>query len=190
MIGLAPLAAQAQTLRSVTIKIEVDGKPLLTTITGDNGTQPPEVVWRYLARYPLVPVRGASVEADPNNPLRLTLKGKVVVDVPYGGKAEVPELRLQRKAAKEGWRIDEQDVEAMAKSIGLPAAPTPAPASTPSTPKDEMKIGSQPTPAPPPAAAPTFGGSIWTWLGGGFVVLVLIAAVYRAMPREHRFDRQ
>jgi hypothetical protein len=182
---LAPVAARGQELRSVTIRIELDGKSLLTAITGDNGQQPPEVVWRYLTKYPFLPVKGVKVEPDADNPLRLTLKGKVVVDVPYGGKAQVAELHLQRKTAKDGWRVVEHDVEVMATTIGLPPAPAPPPvAPTPSTPKEEMKPGASPAPTAPMATPTSFGGSIWVWLLGALIVIVLIAAVYKAMPRE------
>lgn len=188
---LSPLAAPSQTLRAVRIGIDVNGKPMLTAITGDNGTQPPEVVWRYLTKYPLIPVAGATVEPDADNPLLLTLKGKVTVEVTHGGKTEVDVLHLRRKTEKEGWRVDEKEIEVMATRMGLPNLPAPPPeAPTPSTPKDEMKPGAAPPPTPPPSTPSGFGGSIWVWLLGALVVLVLIAAIYRAMPREHRFDRE
>lgn len=190
LVVLAPLTVSGQTLRSITIRVELDGKPVLTSITGDNGTPPPEVVWRYLKTYPFIPVRAANIKADPDNPLRLTLKGKITVDVPYGGKAEVGELKLQRKTEKEGWRIDESDVEKMAISIGLPPPPAEPAPPPPGNPISEMKPGASPPPTPPKSDAPIFGGSIWVWLLGGLVVLVLIAAIYRAMPREHRFDQR
>src|SRR5205807_25169 len=76
-------------------------------------------VWRYLRFSQLGPVRGATVTPDPDDPLRATLRGEITVDVHYGGKATVKELHLVRQTPTAGWTVAPDDVERMARDIGL-----------------------------------------------------------------------
>jgi hypothetical protein len=83
---LALLPAPAQAARVGTIKIHVDGKLWLSGGTFDDGSPPPAAVWRCLTSGELRLVEGAAIAADPADPLRATLRGRIVIDVRYGGK--------------------------------------------------------------------------------------------------------
>ncbi len=119
MAALALLPSVAYAGRVGEITIEVDGKQHLSKHTYDNGSPPAAAVWRYLSSTELEPVAGATIPVDPVDPLRATLRGKIVIEVRYGGKAEVAELRLVRRSPEAGWVVDSDDVERMAASIGL-----------------------------------------------------------------------
>ncbi len=119
-------------------------------LTGDNGEPGPAIVWRYLTTRPLKPAVGVTIVADPADPLKATIKGKILVEVRYGGKAEVNELHLDRPAANVEWTVAFDDVEAMAKSIGLGDLPPPVP----------------PLPPSPPPAQPQSAAPVWLWPAG------------------------
>ena len=97
-------------LRFVSFEVLIDGKAVLETSKGDEG-EDADTVWRYLKDLKLRPVKGYRLEADGDDPLKATLKGKVVIDAQYGGRAEVKELKLVREKNSEPWRIAPAEVE-------------------------------------------------------------------------------
>lgn len=88
--------------------------------SGDNGNPGADQVWQYLKQAKLQPIGGFVVEPDRENPLRATLKGDVVIDVGYGGRAEVSELTLTRAQADAPWQIDAAEVERTLKTRHKP----------------------------------------------------------------------
>ena len=169
---LIPIAlpAAADAARLVQIKIELDGKPLLEGGTADSGYPPPASVWRYLTSTALDPAKeGAAIPANPADPLKATLTGKIHIDVQYGGKADVAELHLVRRAANVGWSVAEEDVERIAQSIGLGTIPEVVP---PLAEKVHTVIADA-TVAP-----------VWLWLAGGLALLVMVAVIAILMRRK------
>src|SRR5580704_3103325 len=81
--------------RLVRFDVSIDGKRVLETSRGDNGRQNADTMWLYLKDLSLRPLRGYKVEPDSMDPLRATLKGKVIIES-YGGRAEVSQLKLVR----------------------------------------------------------------------------------------------
>src|SRR5579872_6823463 len=65
----------------------IDGKAVLEGGVGDDG-QDADTVWRYLKTSSLRPIRGYRVEPDPEDPLRATLRGKVIIRAESGGQTE------------------------------------------------------------------------------------------------------
>lgn len=112
------------------IKISIDDQKVLSASTFDNGTPPPAAVWRYLSSTELKPADGITIPVDESDPLKATLRGKISIDVRYGGSAEVSELRLVRGSLESGWLVAPEDVESIADSIGLRDIPVvlPSPA--------------------------------------------------------------
>jgi len=106
-------------VRLVRFEIAIDGKVVLATSTGDHG-EVADTVWRYLKRLELGPVKGYKVETDSDDPLRATLKGKVVIETFEGGRAEVAELKLVRERDSARWKIDPAEVERTFKSRTMP----------------------------------------------------------------------
>jgi hypothetical protein len=168
--ALAPASALAD--RVVSIVIEVDGKPYLGGAAGDSGHPSNAAVWRYLAVRELEPREGVTITPDPADPLKATLRGKIVVDVRYGGKAEVEELRLVRRSPDAGWTVAEDDVERMAKDIGLGDVPPPV----------------APQAMPPPRAA-AFVNMPMFWIVAGGLVVVLLAAIGAVLLWVHGSSR-
>jgi hypothetical protein len=165
-VSVFPIGAEAA--RLVWIKIDLDGKPLFESGTADSGYPPPAAVWRYLTSAPLAPAQGIIVTAEPANPLQATLSGKIHIDVQYGGKADVSELHLVRRAANVAWTVAEEDVERIAQSIGLGTVPVVVP---PLAEKVHTVIADV-------SVAP-----VWLWVGGGLVLLVMLAAIVILMRR-------
>jgi len=97
-------------LRFVKFEVSIDGKVVLETSTGDEG-EDADTVWRYLKKLELRPVKGYKLEADGGEPLKATLKGKVVIDAPYGGRAEVQELKLVREKDGAPWKVAPAEIE-------------------------------------------------------------------------------
>ena len=150
-----------------TIEIRVDGKVLLRGSTHDNGAPPPSVVWRYLSRPTgldeLRPEPGVEIVPDAGDPLRATLKGKIVVEVQFAGKAEVSELRLVRKSPSAGWSVAEEDVARMANGMNLSTVPG----------LPEV-VG---RPAASAERAEDAGEVSWPWVIAGAVGVVLAAGI-------------
>ncbi len=97
-------------VRFVKFDVSIGGTVVLETSTGDTG-EDADTVWRYLERLALRPVKGYSVKADNDDPLKATLTGKVVIDAPYGGRAEVQELKLVREKKGAPWKVAPAEVE-------------------------------------------------------------------------------
>src|SRR5438876_2710156 len=127
LLLLIHLTGYAEAARIITITIDVDGKPFLEGGSGDNGSPPPAAVWRYLTSSLLSPAQGVAVAPDPADPLKATLVGKIHIEVRYGGKADVEELQLVRAGTNVGWTVAEDDVERIAKDIGLGIMPVVTP---------------------------------------------------------------
>ena len=161
-VVLAP-AAPALAMRVVGISVQVDGQPLLTGQHGDQGGAPPAVVWRYLRVSQLGPVQGASIAPDPDNPLRATLRGDITVEVRYGGKATVKELHLVRQTPTAGWTVAQDDVERMARDVGLGTIPVLHP-----------DHGDGPSAQEPPPRDFTL---VWVLAAGLFVLVIAGVAV-------------
>jgi hypothetical protein len=90
--------------------VSIDGKVVLETSTGDEG-EDADTVWRYLKHLELRPVKGYKVKPDGGEPLKATLKGKVVIDALYGGRAEVQDLKLVREKDGAPWKVAPAEIE-------------------------------------------------------------------------------
>jgi hypothetical protein len=107
-------------------EVWVDGKPALKTFGGRRGDTA-DRLWLCLKKVGFEQVTAGvrrlppyRVEADSNDPLRATLKGKIVVTVEEGGRAEVSELSLIREDDNARWMIAPEDVERTLKSRHKP----------------------------------------------------------------------
>ncbi len=111
-IGIV-LASTGRTFaaRLVPIALSVNGKVAMKASWGDNGHPGPDHVWEYLKNAKFECVKNFAVEPDPQDPLRAKLTGKVVLDVAYGGRADVSELRLVRPAADAAWQVAPEEIE-------------------------------------------------------------------------------
>jgi hypothetical protein len=96
--------------RLVRISISVDGKVVMTSGWGDDGHPGADAVWRYLRQAKFTPPRNSQIEPDPSDASTATLKGRVVLDVAYGGRADVSELKLVR-AADGSWQVAPEEIE-------------------------------------------------------------------------------
>jgi hypothetical protein len=171
---MIPRAAFAA--RIIGISILVDGKPYLAGRAWDSGSPPKAAVWRYLTSTELRP-KGVEVPPDPADPLKATLRGKITVNVRYGGKAEVPELHLIRRAAETAWTVDPDDVERIAEDIGLKEIPVVT-----VNPLPEL-TGSDQT-------APTVSDSFpWFWAVGSGVAVVLVVGIGGLVARGRTANR-
>jgi hypothetical protein len=118
-IFLLPTPAQA--MRIIGITISLDSKPYMSGTSADNGSRKPHHVWRDLSAASLKPGNGVSVKPDQEGGAVATLRGHIHIAVRYGAEADVTELRLVRaKRDPSAWSVDSDDVERIAKSIGLP----------------------------------------------------------------------
>ncbi len=106
--------------RYVPIAVSIGGKVVIKSGRWDNGRVGADTVWRHLNELKLQPISGFSVEADREDSLRATLKGDVVVDVRYGGRAEVTELKLIRANEDAPWQIAPAEVERTLRSRHKP----------------------------------------------------------------------
>jgi hypothetical protein len=118
-VALAP-SGRCFAARYVPMTLSINGKAVLKAGSGDNGSPGPDVVWRYLKNAKFQPTNGFSVEPDRDDPLRATLAGNVVVDVSYGGRADVSELKLVRATKEEPWQIAPEEIERTFKSRHKP----------------------------------------------------------------------
>jgi hypothetical protein len=116
--------------------VSIDGKRVLLNETrwaigkgadtmwaiGENA----DTVWRNLKQVELRPFQFYKVEADTGDPLRATLKGKVIIQADVGGytgageRAEMSELKLVREKANARWKIDSAEIERTFKSRKKP----------------------------------------------------------------------
>src|SRR5688572_23628022 len=108
-------APPALAARVVQFEILVDGQVVLDAQRGDEGGASADTVWAYLRGLEFRPAKGAAVAADPGDPLRATLKGKVRIFARYGGDAEVDTLTLVRDKEGGAWKVDPKEVERTAK---------------------------------------------------------------------------
>ena len=97
--------------RLIGFTVSIDGKVVLEANWGDDGDMQGDFVWRQLKEAALWPFKGYKVEADGDDPLRATLKGKVIVQSIYSGRAEVSELKLVREKDNARWKIAPAEVE-------------------------------------------------------------------------------
>jgi hypothetical protein len=111
---------QALAARYVPISISINGKVVMKTGSGDNGNPGPDVVWRYLNKVRLEPSNGFSLEPDRDDPLHATLTGNVVLDVSYGGRADLSQLKLVRAAEDGPWQVAPAEIERTFKSRHKP----------------------------------------------------------------------
>jgi hypothetical protein len=114
------VAQPAFAMRLVRFEILLDGKLVLQAFGGDNGNSDADTLWRKLKGNKLEPVREFTVAADANDPLRGTLKGKIVVQEMYGGRAEVDELQLVRDKPDAQWTIAPAEIDRTLKSRHKP----------------------------------------------------------------------
>lgn len=106
-------------VRLVRFEIIVDRNVVLDTSTGDHA-EDADTVWGYLKDLKLRPVKAHRVDPDRGDPLRATLKGKVIIQVDAGGRAEVSELKLVREKEDAPWKIAPAEVERTFKSRHKP----------------------------------------------------------------------
>src|SRR5205085_12448241 len=95
VVALLLFGQSAFAARLVRFSISLDGKVVLSASAGDSGRQDADGVWQYLERLDLHPVNGYAVEPNAENPLQATLKGKVIVQSVYGGRAVIAHLQLR-----------------------------------------------------------------------------------------------
>jgi hypothetical protein len=91
--------------------VSLNGKAVLKAGWGDDGLPDADTVWRYLKQAKFQPVGGFRLETDRDGALEATLKGGVVVDVAYAGRAEVSELQLVRAKENAPWQVAPAEVE-------------------------------------------------------------------------------
>jgi hypothetical protein len=103
--------------RLVRFQVSVDGKVVMQMSTGDNGSPDADAVWRELTRLELKEVNGFEVQPNRDNELRATLKGNVVVECVYAGRADLRELQLVKESEFAPWKIDPADVERTFKTV-------------------------------------------------------------------------
>lgn len=109
--GILPCCSQpAFALRFVKFEVSINGRVVLEASTGDEGKDA-DTVWRYLKQLELRPVKGYKLEPDGGEPWKATLKGKVVINAPYGGRAEIQELKLVREKDGAPWKVAPAEVE-------------------------------------------------------------------------------
>jgi hypothetical protein len=75
---------------------------------------------RYVTRTTNRPVKEYKVEPERDSPLQATLKGKAIIHSPYGGRAEVSELKLVRELEDGAWKIAPDEVERTCKNRNKP----------------------------------------------------------------------
>jgi hypothetical protein len=106
--------------RYVPITVLVNGRAVLKGGTSDNGDADPDVVWGYLKNAKLQANGKYRVEPDPHDRLQVTLKGKIVLDVAYAGRAEVSELKLVRVDEFQTWKVAPDEIERTLKTRHKP----------------------------------------------------------------------
>lgn len=108
--------------RLVRMSVSIDGKVVMNASWGDSGNAGPDIVWDYLTNAKFQPTNGFSVEPDRENPLRATLTGNVVLNVSYGGRADLSELKLVRTAENGPWQIPQEEIDRTYKTRHKPFA--------------------------------------------------------------------
>ncbi len=96
--------------RYVPITIWVNGHAVLKGGTNANADADPDALWQYLKNVKLEPIADYRVEPDPQDRLRATLAGKIVLEVSYAGRAEVSELQLIRDEFAT-WKVAPDEIE-------------------------------------------------------------------------------
>lgn len=120
-VGALLLCSQpAFAVRLVRFNVWIDGKVALETFTDDTGEVDADTLWRNLKRLKLGTVKEYKVEADSDDPLRATLKGKVIIESVYSGRAEVSELKLVREKDDAAWKIAPAEIERTFKNRKKP----------------------------------------------------------------------
>jgi hypothetical protein len=112
--------SQAFAARLVPMSLSINGKVVMKASWGDNGSPGPDVVWRYLKNAKLQPMNGFTLEPDRDDPLHATLTGNVVLEVSYGGRADLSQLKLVRAAEDGPWQIAPAEIERTFKSRHKP----------------------------------------------------------------------
>lgn len=154
------------------INVTVDDKTFL------RGRYPGDVTSAWLPGIPLRTEEGVTIAADPADPLKASLHGRIVV---ASGQyhTEVKELRLYRTTQVDSWRIQTEDADRIGNEFrkALMAAqeeeakrprPTPPPTTTPATTADS-----------PPTVT-----NYWPWIAGGGIALVAVLALVVIVMRK------
>ena len=116
-VGVFLVASQfAVAARYVNYEVSMDGKVVMKTSTWDNGHPDADSVWRGLDGLLFKEVKGFEAQPDADDALRATLKGNVVIQTAYGGRAEVTQLQLVKESEFAPWKIDPAEVERTLKS--------------------------------------------------------------------------
>jgi hypothetical protein len=97
--------------RYVPITISVNGHAVLKGGMSDNGEADADEIWRHLQNAKLEPIGEYRVDRDPRDPLRASLRGKVVLEVAYAGRAELSELKLIRASEFATWKVAPDEIE-------------------------------------------------------------------------------
>ena len=117
-------ANEASAARFIAASISVDGKVILEGSHADRGTVDADGVWDYLKVVKFKPTKEFTNMMVGANASKLELKGSesvgregtIVVDIRYGGRAHVRELKIVRVAKdKRGheWKLDAKQVDEM-----------------------------------------------------------------------------
>jgi hypothetical protein len=105
-------------------RISIAGQPTLwtkqTTRRGQKADTP-DNVWVALKRQTIY---GKQINPNPDNPLRATLRGGVLIKLSYGGEpwgeAEVSQLKLSREKPNTLWKVDPEEFERLLENRTKP----------------------------------------------------------------------
>ena len=115
-VGVFLVASQfAVAVRYVNYEVSMDGKVVMKTSTWDNGHPDADSVWRVWMVY--CSKKSKALRRSQMQMTRYaTLKGNVVIQTAYGGRAEVTQLQLVKESEFAPWKIDPAEVERTLKS--------------------------------------------------------------------------
>jgi hypothetical protein len=118
--------------RLVRATVQLDGQTVLHSTYQDDdfwGAPPgAATVWRYLGKEPMWVENGVQFTADAAEPLRVKLKGDLVIRLQHRdliGEAKASELTLIRAdASSDKWFLPVDEVERIALANGIPNVPS------------------------------------------------------------------
>jgi hypothetical protein len=122
---LACFARPVSAARLLDVYIELDGNVVAHTFYDDGGRAKAARVWRYLKDPPImVDDDATAVQADPDNPLRATLRGELLVKIQHKtrviAQARLSTLELCRADEQtQEWFLPKAEVERTASAAGL-----------------------------------------------------------------------
>jgi hypothetical protein len=113
-------AREAHAMRYVKVVVSVDGKPILESSRGDRGDQDADEVWGYLKQLTFKPTEEFAAAQRGTKTVALESmapvgqNGEIVIDMPYGGRAQTRHLKLirvSRDDAGREWKLDPEECD-------------------------------------------------------------------------------